>query len=165
MKANPGLNSKIHAKDFDMEYNHNAGGVLNERHKVIKAWGWEEWIWNSEKYCGKILFFERGKESSYHYHKMKDETFYIAEGLVLVRYEPLIFPVPKDKFQANHEWIHCEGITLKAGQSFHVTPFMRHQIHGLVDSRLIEFSTFHDDNDSYRLFPGTDWKAKLSFND
>ena len=42
-----------------------------------KGWGYEKWIVNNDLYCGKVLFFERGKKCSWHYHKVKDETFYV----------------------------------------------------------------------------------------
>ncbi len=42
--------------------------------KIIKGWGYEIWITNNEKYCGKLLCFEEGKKFSMHYHMIKDET-------------------------------------------------------------------------------------------
>ena len=47
---------------------------------VEKGWGYEKWIVNSPEYCGKILFFEKGKRCSWHYHLLKDETFYLQSG-------------------------------------------------------------------------------------
>ena len=51
-----------------------------------KGWGYEKWIVNNDLYCGKILFFERGKKCSWHYHKVNDETFYVQSGEILLRY-------------------------------------------------------------------------------
>lgn len=48
---------------------------------VPKGWGFEKWIVNNEKYCGKILFFVKGKKCSYHYHEIKDETFYVQSEI------------------------------------------------------------------------------------
>ena len=42
---------------------------------VPKGWGHEKWIVNNEKYCGKLLFFEKGKRCSWHYHKEKKKHF------------------------------------------------------------------------------------------
>ena len=53
---------------------------------VQKGWGYEKWICNSEKYCGKLLFFNAGKKCSYHYHKIKDETFYVQSGELKMTY-------------------------------------------------------------------------------
>ena len=44
---------------------------------VPKGWGYEKWIVNSPLYCGKILWFCKDKKCSWHYHKKKDEVFYI----------------------------------------------------------------------------------------
>ena len=33
---------------------------------VPKGWGFEKWFHNSEKYCGKLLYFVKGKKCSYH---------------------------------------------------------------------------------------------------
>jgi len=51
---------------------------------VDKDWGRELWIVNNDKYCGKILELNKGYRCSIHYHKIKDETFYILEGRVLM---------------------------------------------------------------------------------
>ena len=53
---------------------------------VDKGWGWERWIVNSEKYCGKLLFFNKNKKCSWHYHKIKDEVFYVQSGRMIVRH-------------------------------------------------------------------------------
>ena len=53
---------------------------------VPKGWGYEKWIVNNELYCGKLLFFNAGKRCSWHYHKLKDETFYIQSGEILLIY-------------------------------------------------------------------------------
>ena len=48
-----------------------------------KGWGYELWIHNDTDYCGKLLFFEKGKRCSFHYHKKKTETFYLQSGKCL----------------------------------------------------------------------------------
>ena len=53
---------------------------------VPKGWGHEKWIVNTDEYCGKLLFFEEGKRCSWHYHKLKDETFYLQSGKLLLYY-------------------------------------------------------------------------------
>ena len=47
---------------------------------VSKGWGYEKWIVNCEKYCGKLLFIAKGKKCSWHYHRKKDEVFYVQSG-------------------------------------------------------------------------------------
>ena len=53
---------------------------------VPKGWGFEKWIHNSEKFCGKLLYFVKGKKCSWHYHEIKDETFYVQSGKIVVYY-------------------------------------------------------------------------------
>ena len=53
---------------------------------VPKGWGYEKWIVNTDEYCGKLLHFIKGKKCSWHYHILKDETFYLQEGKLLVKY-------------------------------------------------------------------------------
>ena len=52
----------------------------DDRIFVSKGWGYEDWIVNKEQYCGKLLFIKKGKKCSWHYHKNKDETFYIQSN-------------------------------------------------------------------------------------
>ena len=54
--------------------------------KVKKGWGYELWIVNKAEYCGKLLYFDIGKCCSWHYHKIKDEVFYLQAGKLLVKY-------------------------------------------------------------------------------
>lgn len=109
---------------------------------VEKGWGWERWIVNGSEYCGKLLFFESGKRCSWHYHKLKDEVFYLQSGLVLVKYSE------QDDIEK------CEQIVLNPGDNFHVYRGLRHQMVALNDSELFEFSTTHFDSDSHRILKG-----------
>ena len=109
---------------------------------VSKGWGHERWIVNSEEYCGKLLFFEKGKKCSWHYHKLKDEVFYLQSGSILVRYSE------------DDDWDNAELIILSKGQNFHIYRGLRHQVEALEDSEVFEFSTQHFDSDSHRLISG-----------
>lgn len=108
--------------------------------KVKKAWGFEDIIANSKKYCGKLLILKRNFRCSLHYHKKKDETFYVIRGEVLMEFG--------NKKQ-----------TMKPGDSVHILPGMLHRFTGLTDAQIIEFSTQHRDSDSYRK--EMSWKAAL----
>lgn len=105
-------------------------------HKVTKTWGYELWIANSALYCGKMLHFNAGKRCSLHYHKLKDETFYLHSGHVVVK---LLGPAQDSE------------VRLLPGDSLHIPPGTLHQIEALADSDLYEFSTEHFDSDSYRI--------------
>ena len=109
---------------------------------VDKGWGYEKWIVNKSEYCGKLLFFNKGKRCSWHFHKLKDEVFYLQSGRLLVKYSD----------QNNVE--KAEEIILNPGENFHVYRGLRHQMFALEDSELFEFSTQHFDSDSYRIQKG-----------
>lgn len=107
-----------------------------------KGWGYEKWIVNNELYCGKLLFFEKNKKCSFHYHKIKTETFYLQSGLIKVLHSYGV-----DISQA-------EEVVLKPGDSFQVPVGLKHQMLALENSELFEFSTQHFEEDSYRIVKG-----------
>jgi quercetin dioxygenase-like cupin family protein len=109
---------------------------------VSKGWGFEKWIVNCDEYCGKLLYFVKGKRCSWHYHNLKDEVFYIQTGKVQVKYSDV------DDINAASEKI------LSPGDNFHVYRGLRHQIIALEDTELFEFSTQHFDSDSIRIVKG-----------
>ena len=109
---------------------------------VSKGWGFEKWIVNCEQYCGKLLYFVKDRKCSWHYHKLKDEVFYIHSGNLLVKYSD------RDDLDDANE------IILKPGDNFHVYAGLRHQMIALEDTELFEFSTQHFDDDSYRITKG-----------
>ena len=55
--------------------------------KVDKGWGYEI-IWaTNDLYCGKIMVFEKvGSKFSMHFHKEKDETWFVNNGRFLLNY-------------------------------------------------------------------------------
>lgn len=109
---------------------------------VQKGWGYEFWIVNKEEYCGKILFFKKGKSCSWHFHKLKDETFYIQSGKL-----KLVYSDNDDKSKATE-------LIMEKGDIFHVPVGLRHQMTALVDTEMFEFSTEHFDEDSIRVEKG-----------
>ena len=109
---------------------------------VTKGCGHEKWIVNTEEYCGKLLFFEGGKRCSWHYHKLKDETFYLQSGRIL-----LFYGETDDLSKANTK-------ILEPGDTFHIYRGLRHQMYAMEHSELFEFSTQHFDTDSYRIMVG-----------
>jgi mannose-6-phosphate isomerase-like protein (cupin superfamily) len=97
---------------------------------VTKVWGEERWIVNRE-YCGKLLILMKRHRCSLHYHKVKDETFYVAKGCVLME---------------------CgdKSIIMRPGDAILIEANTKHRFTGLEESEIFEFSTHHDDSDSYR---------------
>lgn len=111
-------------------------------HYVPKGWGFEKWIVNNDEYCGKLLYFVKGKRCSWHYHVLKDEVFYVQSGKMLVKYSD------EDDLEEAKE------VILERGDNFHVYRGLRHQMAALEDTELFEFSTKHLDEDSYRIIKG-----------
>ena len=109
---------------------------------VSKGWGHEKIICNSKDYCGKLLYFIKGRKCSWHYHKLKDETFYIQSGKILLKYSD------------SDDISDAKEIILNKGDKFHIYRQLRHQMFALEDTELFEFSTQHFDSDSHRLERG-----------
>ena len=99
-----------------------------------KAWGEEHWIVNKE-YCGKRLLLKAGHRCSLHYHKKKDEVFYVTRGAVLME-------------------VGKTTVIMRPGMKQHIKPLERHRFTGLEDSEIMEFSTTHFEEDSYREASG-----------
>ena len=109
---------------------------------VPKGWGFEKWIVNCNEYCGKLLYFVKGRKCSWHYHKLKDEYFYVQSGKILVFYSD------------EDDIINAHTTILVKGDNFHVYRGLRHRMEALEDTELFEFSTEHLDSDSYRIEKG-----------
>ena len=109
---------------------------------VPKGWGFEKWIVNNEEYCGKLLFLVKGKKCSWHFHKLKDEVFYVQSGKILVKYSD------DDDIDLAKE------VILGPGDNFHVYRGLKHRMIALEDSEVFEFSTQHFDEDSHRIIKG-----------
>ena len=110
--------------------------------RVEKRWGYELWIHNDVNYCGKLLFFNKGKKCSLHYHKLKNETFYLRSGVL------------KCTFYMLGEEDEKTEIIMRAGDIKEIPVGLVHQMEALEDSELFEFSTEHFDEDSYRITKG-----------
>lgn len=109
--------------------------------RVDRSWGYELWIVNKPEYCGKLLVFHQGMRCSLHFHIKKDETFFLQSGRLRVR---LRYQDGKD-----------DVIEMVPGDSMHIPPGLMHQMEGLEESELFEFSTQHFDEDAFRVEKGT----------
>lgn len=120
--------------------------MKTSKHKIVpKGWGFEKWIVNKLEYCGKLLYFTKGHKCSLHYHKMKDEVFYLQSGKLKIKHGSFL--------DHGGQYILTEEI-LEKGDSFYVPVGLIHQMEALEDSELFEFSTQHFDEDSYRIEKG-----------
>jgi mannose-6-phosphate isomerase-like protein (cupin superfamily) len=94
---------------------------------VRKPWGYEK-IWaHTDRYVGKILHIDRGHRLSEQYHRVKDETIYVLEGVLQLELD--------------------EGDTqviMHPGESYRIAPGRVHRFvapkHG-TDVKLFEVST------------------------
>jgi len=115
---------------------------------VQKGWGYEL-IWaTNEKYCGKIMYFTKaGAKFSMHFHREKDETWFVNNGRFRLRYIDTQTATLYEK-------------DLKEGDVWHNPPLMPHQLIALEDnSSITEVSTPDSIEDNYRIAPGDSQKA------
>ena len=128
---------------------------------VPKGWGHEKWIVNKQEYCGKLLYFIKGRQCSVHFHKLKDETFYVARGKLKVDFVPADAWTYKtdsapESYAAfwNNAAASKRSTILGPGDAMHIHRMMIHQMTGMVDTEMFEFSTEHFNSDSYRILKG-----------
>lgn len=120
---------------------------------VPKGWGYEL-IWaTNDKYCGKIMFFERANAKfSMHFHREKDETWFVNNGRFKVRWIDTATAVLYEK-------------ELKEGDVWHNPPLQPHQLICLQEgSSITEVSTPDSVEDNYRIAPGDSQKPKIEPN-
>jgi mannose-6-phosphate isomerase-like protein (cupin superfamily) len=107
---------------------------------VPKKWGHEIWIENNELYCGKELYVKKdcwSSDGKFHYHKKKDETFYVLDGVLRL-----------EIIDENREII---SYAITSGSKHRILPGTKHRFKAISDGcKFIEFSTTHSDEDSYR---------------
>lgn len=117
--------------------------IRSTRDKRKKYWGGIETITNGN-YTGKRLFFEKGKNSSLHFHCNKNEAYYIHSGKLLVR---LRAGRGEDRF-----------FELDAGSTLFIPPGLMHQDGGIEDTVVIEISTHDEDSDSFIVEDGEKYR-------
>lgn len=113
--------------------------------RIEKGWGYEIWMVNNKKYCGKLLHFNGTAKFSMHYHLVKDETWYVNKGNFIFRWI--------DTSNAN---IITEKLT--EGDCIHIPIGLPHQLETESGGEIIETSTEHFDEDSYRVMKGDSQK-------
>ena len=117
--------------------------------KVEKGWGFEL-IWaTNDKYCGKIMVFDKkGAKFSMHFHQEKDETWFVNAGAFILRY-----------IDTQTAIIHER--VLKEGDVWRNPPLQPHQLEALqAGSMIFEVSTPDSVEDNYRILPGDSQNEK-----
>ncbi len=108
---------------------------------VPKKWG-SEFIWaTNNQYCAKFLNFETGARFSMHFHRDKDETWYVQNGKFLIRW------IDTDTAESHEK-------ELNEGATWHNPPCQPHQLICIEAGTIIEVSTPDSVEDNYRIVPG-----------
>lgn len=100
-----------------------------------KVWGTEFTVVNKE-YCGKIFEILPMSQSSLHYHAEKSETFMCIDGLVQVEVD--------GETHILRGWAK-DSVDIPAGVKHRFSNFEP------TVAWVIEFSTHHNDYDTYRV--------------
>ena len=109
--------------------------IAHSFHHVVKVWGDEYWIVNNDdgNYCSKFLVLNPNHTSSLHYHAEKHETFVVLAGIVNI-----------ENNGSSRSYIRGESISIESNDE--------HRFEALLSPAVIlETSTFHQDDDTYRL--------------
>lgn len=114
--------------------------------KIEKGWGSEEIFATNDKYCGKLMHFNKGARFSMHFHAGKDETWYVLSGL---------FWVELIDTENAKTWT----FSLSAGQSRRIMPLEPHRLICVEAGTIIEVSTPDSVEDNYRVLPGDSQKT------
>jgi len=124
---------------------------------VSKTWGMEIWFVNNEHYCGKRLIFAEDHRCSIHWHKEKHETFLVDNGRVLVEIFRTSAPVVT-KDTSVFLMLPQKAYFLEVGQTMEIPQGIPHRITAIGgNASIIEFSTHHEDSDSYQGETGQVW--------
>ena len=109
---------------------------------IEKGWG-HELIWaTNEKYCGKLMKFNKGSRFSMHFHKEKDESWYVLDGKFdLLTIDTTDASVKKSRLEAGDVWRN--------------EPLLPHQLICLEEGTVIEVSTPDSVEDNYRVAKGS----------
>lgn len=119
--------------------------MINTEGRVEKGWG-SELIWAStEQYCGKFLNFNKGGKFSMHFHKDKDETWYVLSGEFEIE-------TIDTRNASTHKTL------LRKGNTWRNPTMLPHRITCLEEGSIIEVSTADHMEDNYRVAPGDSQK-------
>lgn len=123
--------------------------VTRYKGHVPKGWGYEYIFATNDLYCGKLLHFSKaGNKFSMHFHKNKDESWYVQSGSFTLK-------------MIDTQDGSVREQTLNKGDAIRIFPLEVHQLIALEDdSEIIEVSTADSAEDNYRVAPGDNQVAK-----
>jgi len=116
---------------------------LQQLGKIDKGWGFEIIFANNDKYCGKLLVFERaGAKTSLVFHKEKRKSWFVNAGKFRVKYIDVATGELKEA-------------VLEEGKTADFAELGPHQIEALTPNSIIfEVGTADYVEDRFRLAPG-----------
>lgn len=114
---------------------------MRQTGKIEKGWGHEFIFASTERYCGKILHFNKDAKCSLHFHADKEESWYVLDGKFTVIW-----------ITTNDSQVH--SATLNAGEVWHNKSLCPHQLVCLEAGRILEVSSPDSQEDNYRIMPG-----------
>lgn len=108
---------------------------------VPKGWGKEIIFAQEANYCGKLLCFNKGARFSMHFHKEKDESWYVLDGTF-------------DLLTINTKDASVQKSKLSKGDVWRNEPLLPHQLICLEKGTIIEVSTPDSVEDNFRIGKG-----------
>jgi hypothetical protein len=116
---------------------------LQQLGKIDKGWGFEIIFANNDRYCGKLLVFERaGAKTSLVFHKDKRKSWFVNAGKFKVKYIDVATGELKEA-------------VLEEGKTADFAELGPHQIEALTPNSIIfEVGTADYVEDRFRLSPG-----------
>jgi len=99
------------------------------KYKVIKPWGFEEWLELNEYYVVKRIYINKGYKSSLQSHKKKIETNIVLQGMTEVLLE--------------NEDGNMISYKIQSGEGWSVKPKQKHRVIATENLILLETSTSH----------------------
>lgn len=116
---------------------------LQQTGKIDKGWGFEIIFANNDRYCGKLLVFERaGAKTSLVFHKEKRKSWFVNAGKFRVKYIDVATGEVKEA-------------VLEEGKTADFAELGPHQVEALVANSIIfEVGTADYVEDRFRLAPG-----------
>ncbi len=114
-----------------------SAGTKSAESIVEKVWGKELIQTNTEKYCLKYLVFYKGGKISRHFHKLKDEQFFILCGVLGAHI------TDNDGFSRKY--------LVERGDSIKLPPGTIHELECFENSVVVEVSSQDFVLDSFRL--------------
>jgi hypothetical protein len=111
--------------------------------KNDKGWGFEIVFSNTDKYCGKLLVFERaGAKTSMVFHKEKSKSWFVNAGSFKLTF-------------IDTQTGGIQEVVLDEGKTVDLAELSPHQVEALVPNSVIfEVGTSDFVEDRFRLAPG-----------